>query len=100
MPNTYVSYNRNTKVRTDVYDRSTITARDDYKSGEVIEISCLPGYNDPLMTHAVASCIGSEWQYNKIACERKSSQPLQPLIKCLMLDYLLNVWDICVICTL
>ncbi|CAL8096598.1 unnamed protein product [Calicophoron daubneyi] len=79
MPNTFVSYNRNTKVRTDASDRSTITARDDYKSGDVIEIGCLPGYNDPLMTHAVASCIGSEWRYDKIACERITCGPMHEI---------------------
>ncbi|CAL8096590.1 unnamed protein product [Calicophoron daubneyi] len=79
MPNTFVSYNRNTKVRTDASDRSTITARDDYKSGDVVEISCLPGYNDPLMTHAVASCIGSEWRYDKIACERITCGPMHEI---------------------
>ncbi|VDP87861.1 unnamed protein product [Echinostoma caproni] len=44
--------------------------RADYRSGEVIELRCLPGYQDTKRDHVEASCIGSEWHYANLQCER------------------------------
>ncbi|KAA3678427.1 uncharacterized protein DEA37_0001881 [Paragonimus westermani] len=51
--------------------------RDDYKSGETIEITCMPGYRDPNRNLVEVTCVGSEWQFNKLNCERISCPPLR-----------------------
>ena len=43
--------------------------RDDFRSGEVIKIECLPGYEDPNQKYTKASCIGAEWHYTSLKCE-------------------------------
>ncbi|CAH8590289.1 unnamed protein product [Dicrocoelium dendriticum] len=45
------------------------TGRHDYRSGESIQIACIPGYED-LKRHSVkATCVGSTWQLDELKCE-------------------------------
>ncbi|TGZ63009.1 hypothetical protein CRM22_007135 [Opisthorchis felineus] len=51
--------------------------RDDYKSGEVIEIVCQPGYKDLERDYVEAACVGSEWRVTKLNCERVNCGPIR-----------------------
>ncbi|KAF7260621.1 hypothetical protein EG68_02164 [Paragonimus skrjabini miyazakii] len=51
--------------------------RDDYRSGETIEVMCLPGYRDSNRNLVEVTCVGSEWQFNKLNCERIACSPLR-----------------------
>ncbi|KAK4475733.1 hypothetical protein MN116_000641 [Schistosoma mekongi] len=46
--------------------------RDDYRSGEKVTIQCMPGYNDAEKQFTEALCIGTEWHYTELKCERVS----------------------------
>ncbi|CAH8530547.1 unnamed protein product [Schistosoma turkestanicum] len=46
--------------------------RDDYRSGEKVKIECIPGYRDSERQLTEAICVGTEWQYSELRCERIS----------------------------
>ncbi|CAH8606438.1 unnamed protein product [Heterobilharzia americana] len=44
--------------------------RDDFRSGETVKIECIPGYKDADREYTEASCIGIDWHYSELKCER------------------------------
>ncbi|CAH8517522.1 unnamed protein product [Schistosoma intercalatum] len=46
--------------------------RDDFRSGEKVRIECIPGYMDSERQFIEASCVGTEWYYSELKCERVS----------------------------
>ncbi|VDP98565.1 unnamed protein product [Trichobilharzia regenti] len=46
--------------------------RDDFRSGETVRIECLPGYKDSdNKQYTDALCVGTDWHYTELKCERK-----------------------------
>ncbi|KAA0189535.1 Sushi von Willebrand factor type A EGF and pentraxin domain-containing protein 1 [Fasciolopsis buskii] len=80
IPNSYLSAHRNSGQTYGPEGQSSLTSaprRADYRSGEVIELRCLPGYRDMKRDYVEASCIGSEWHFAHLQCERIYCDPLK-----------------------
>ncbi|KAM3175229.1 hypothetical protein ACTXT7_008908 [Hymenolepis weldensis] len=50
----------------------TSSDRADYRNGEIITMTCRPGFSDAKRKYSTVVCLGNQWKYEKLDCQRIS----------------------------
>uniref|UniRef100_A0A183S7U5 Sushi domain-containing protein n=1 Tax=Schistocephalus solidus TaxID=70667 RepID=A0A183S7U5_SCHSO len=45
--------------------------RNDYRTGDSITMTCRSGFEDPARKYTTVLCVGNQWKYEKLDCQRK-----------------------------
>ncbi|VDO03120.1 unnamed protein product [Rodentolepis nana] len=55
----------------------TSSDRADYRNGETITMTCRPGFADTKRRYSTLVCLGNQWKYEKLDCQRISCSEIE-----------------------
>nr|CDS27196.1 c4b binding protein beta chain [Hymenolepis microstoma] len=55
----------------------TSSDRADYRNGETITMTCRPGFADAKRRYSTVVCLGNQWKYEKLDCQRISCPEIE-----------------------